>query len=142
MGVLQAEGRIETPHGTVTVEQVSAVRPGQSMAFVMDTRWCEGAVALADGVDLLVCESTFLRSEHDLANRYHHMTAAEAGRLAALAGARRLVLTHFSARYAPADAERFVAEASAFHHDVVAAEDLLTVDVPGRVDAGFGSSNP
>ena len=26
----------------------------------MDTAWCDGALELADGVDLLVCESTFL----------------------------------------------------------------------------------
>lgn len=133
VGRLKAAGRIETDGGTVTLAQVSTERRGQSMAFVMDTRPCPGALALADGVDLLVCESTYLDTERELADRYAHMTAAAAGRLAAEAGARRLVLTHFSARYG-ADTEAFVAEASAFHPDVVAVDDLTTVDVPSPVD--------
>ncbi len=127
---LQAEGRLETERGTVTLDEVSSLRRGQSMAFVMDTRLCDGALALAQGVDLLVCESTFLESEADLAHRYRHLTALQAGRLAAEAGARRLVLTHFSARYPQSDV--FAAEASTVHDDVVALEDLDAVDVPAR----------
>lgn len=134
VGRLAAEGRITTEAGTVTLEEVSTVRRGQSMAFVMDTRRCEGALALADGVDLLVCESTFLQAEHELADRYHHLTALEAGRLAAEAGARRLVLTHFSARYD--DTGAFAAEAGLVHDDVVALDDFDTVEVPLRPAAG------
>ena len=50
--------------------------------------------------------------------------------MAAEAGARRLVLTHFSQRY-PDDAE-FVAEAGAIFPDVVVARDLDRVPVPSR----------
>lgn len=100
------------------------------MAFIMDTAPCAAAEELADGVDLLVCESTYLTEHQALAAEYRHMTAAQAGRLAATAGARRLVLTHFSARYP--DNEAFRLEAAEHHDDVVAAEDLLVVDVPPR----------
>lgn len=130
VGRLQAEGRLETERGTVTLDEVSTVRRGQSMAFVMDTRMCDGARELADGVDLLVCESTFLESEAELADRYRHLTALQAGRLAAEAGVRRLALTHFSARYPRS--EVFATEAAAVHPDVVALDDLDTVDVPTR----------
>ena len=34
-----------------------------AFAFVMDTGWCDGALELARGADLLVCEATFLSSE-------------------------------------------------------------------------------
>ena len=61
---------------------------------------------------------------------YGHLTAAQAARVAAEAGARRLVLTHFSQRY-PDDAE-FVAEAGAIFPDVVVARDLDRVPVPPR----------
>lgn len=130
VGRLQREGRLETQRGTVGLSEVSLPRPGQSMAFIMDTAPCEGAERLADGVDLLVCESTFLESEAELADRYRHLTAAQAATLAIGAGARRLVLTHFSARYP--DNSMFTAEAGAIHADVVAAEDLLCVEVPPR----------
>ena len=97
----------------------------------MDTAWCDGALELADGVDLLVCESTFLDRDADLAERYLHMTARQAGRLAAEAGARRLVLTHFSRRYD--DPAEFAAEAGEqFDGDIVVAADLDRIDVPPR----------
>src|SRR5690606_9602579 len=96
----------------------------------MDTAWCDGALALAHQVDLLVCEATFLSSEEELAAVAGHLTADQAGRLAAAAGARRLVLTHFSRRYD--DLAPFVAEASRHHHDVVAARDLDVIDLPPR----------
>lgn len=131
VGRLMTDGQVEGPNGLVHLEDVSRPRPGQSMAFVMDTAPCPGALELAEGVDLLVCESTYCEAEADLAHRYRHMTAGQAGQLAANAGARRLVLTHFSARYP--DTATFVAEASAFHDDVVAAEDLAVIDVPPRV---------
>ncbi len=132
VGRLVNEGRIETERGTVGLEQVSRPRPGQSMAFIMDTGLCEGAERLADGVDLLVCESTYLQSEATLADRYRHLTAAQAAHLAMSAGARRLVLTHFSARYRQNSV--FTDEARTIHPDVIAAEDLATVDVPPRAD--------
>ncbi len=132
VGRLRDRGHLDTPAGTVTLAQVSRLRRGQSMAFVMDTRWCDGALALADGVDLLVCESTFLHEHHELAHRYGHLTALEAGRLAAEAGVRRLVLTHFSARYP--DTGAFAREAGLVFDDVVALDDLGTIDVPPRTD--------
>lgn len=126
VGRLQREGSLRG----VRLEDVSVARPGQSMAFVMDTRPCAGALELAAGVDLLVCESTFLTEDEHLADAYAHMTAAQAGRLAREAGARRLVLTHFSQRYP--DVARFAAEAAEHFPDVVAARDLDVIPVPPR----------
>lgn len=130
VGRLEADGVLEVEGRGVTVEDVSVERPGQSMAFVMDTGLCDAALELARGVDLLVCESTFLHADRALAEEYRHLTARQAGELAAAAGARRLVLTHFSARYP--DRRVFAEEASRYHPDVVAAEDLAVIDVPAR----------
>ncbi len=130
VGRLERDGEFRTPGGTVTLDQVSVERPGQSMALVMDTALCDNIVELARGVDLLVIESTFLDQDADLAEKYLHLTAAQAGRVAAEAGARRVVLTHFSQRYD--DAAEFVAEASAHHPDVHGASDFDVVPVPSR----------
>ena len=131
VGLLQREGSLVTADGRrVTLDSMSEPRRGQVFAFVMDTRVCAGALALADGADLLVCESTFLEADADLAAAYGHLTAAQAARIAAEAGARRLVLTHFSQRY-PDDAA-FAAEAGEIFSDVVVARDLDRVPVPPR----------
>ncbi len=128
--ILLDQGWLDTPSGRVTRDQVTVPRKGQSMAFVMDTARCDGALELAAEVDLLVCESTYLHEHLDLAVQYRHMTARQAGELAAEAGARRLVLTHFSARYS--DAAVMGHEARGYHDDVVVAEDLVPVAVPPR----------
>ena len=130
VGRLQREGSLPTADGGVRLEEVSAPRPGQRFAFVMDTRVCDGAARLAEGADLLVCEATFSSADADLAQAYAHLTARQAGEIAAAAGARRLVLAHFSGRYP--DAEVLGAEAREVHGDVVVAEDLLRVPVPAR----------
>ena len=81
VGRLQRQGSLVTGDGrTVTLNAMSEHRPGQVFAFVMDTRLCDGAVALAEGADLLVCESTFLERDADLAAAYGHLTAVQAGR--------------------------------------------------------------
>ena len=130
IGRLIEQGWLDTDAGRVTREDVSVPKPGQSMAFVMDTLPCEGALELASGVDLLVCESTFLHTEVELARSYMHMTARQAGELATEAGARRVVLSHFSARYESGTV--FADEASRYHDDVIAASDLAVIEVPRR----------
>lgn len=131
VGRLQREGALEVDGRTVELAEVSEHRPGQSFAFVMDTRRCDGAVQLARDADLLVCEATYLSSEEHLAQSYAHLTAGQAARIAAEAGARRLVLTHFSQRHP--DESVFAAEARRLFPDVHAARDLDRVAVPPRL---------
>ncbi|TVR27865.1 MAG: MBL fold metallo-hydrolase [Ilumatobacter sp.] len=131
IGRLRDLGRIDVDGRTVTLEEMSEHRPGQVFAFIMDTALCDAALELAEGADLVVCESTFLDADAEMAERYGHMTARQAGRLAAEAGARRLVLTHFSQRYP--DDQVFGHEASLEFDDVVVAHDLAHIPVPARL---------
>ena len=127
VGELQRTGRL----GDVRLADVSAPRPGQRFAFVMDTRLCDGVYALAEGVDMLVIESTFLDEDVALARDYGHLTVGQAASVAAGSGARTLVLTHFSQRYT--EPERFADQARAvFGGEVVVAADLMRVPVPKR----------
>lgn len=130
VGHLRRDGAIVHRGREVSIEEVSEHRPGQTVAFIMDTAWCDAALELADGADLVVCESTFLSRDEHLATAYGHMTARQAGRLAREAGARRLVLTHFSRRYDDPDA--FGCEARAEFDDVVVGEDFDRIAVPAR----------
>jgi ribonuclease Z len=134
VGRLQREGRIVAPDGRpVTLAEVSEPRRGQRFAFIMDTRLCDAAFELADGADMLVCESTFGNDHAALAWEYGHMTAAQAGEVAGQAGARLLVLTHFSQRYEGSGIQRLADEAAAkFSGEIVLADDLTRIPVPRR----------
>lgn len=99
----------------------------------MDTRLCQAAIELAKGVDLLVCESTYLSSEERDARSHGHLTAKQAGAIAREAGVRKLVLTHFSQRYG--STKPFVEEArEVFDGEIVAVRDGDRVPVPKRDD--------
>jgi len=139
IGRLQRAGRLSVEGRTVTLEQVSEPRPGQRFAFIMDTRLCDAAFELAEQADMLVCESTFANAEAALARDYGHLTAGQAGQIAARARARLLVLTHFSQRYESDSGsgsdgvERMAGEAAeAFGGEVVVASDLARIPVPQR----------
>jgi ribonuclease Z len=134
VGRLQRAGGIAAGGRVVTIDEVSEPRPGQRLAFIMDTRLCDAAFELADRADMLVCESTFASAETALAREYGHLTAGQAGRIAAQAGARLLVLTHFSQRYDLAGVQRLAAEAAEeFGGEVVTAADLDRIPVPPRI---------
>jgi ribonuclease Z len=130
---LQQQGHIVARGRQVKIEQVSEPRRGQRFAFIMDTRLCDAAFTLADAADMVVCESTYLQNDARLAKSYGHMTAAQAGRIAAESNARILVLTHFSSRYANNDSQRFTDEAAAvFGGKLIVAHDLIRIPLPRR----------
>jgi len=131
VGELQRTGRLDA----VTLDDVSVPRPGQKFAFVMDTGLHDNVFALAEGVDMLVIESTFLAQDAGMARMVGHLTAGQAGSVARQSGVRTLVLTHFSQRYQ--DPRQFSDEAGAeFAGEIVVAEDLMRVPVPARLASG------
>lgn len=108
---------------------VGAPRPGRKLVYSGDTRPCAATIEAAQGADLLVHEATFGEEEKDRAKETAHATAREAAEVAKLAGVRRLVLTHLSARYSR-DPATLVDEARAVFPETVVAKDGYEVDVP------------
>ena len=74
---------------------------GQRVVYSGDTDVCAGLVELASGADLLICESAFPAAHKTRG----HLTPAEAGALAAKAGVKQLLLTHFYPVCDPAQVE-------------------------------------
>ncbi len=118
------DGRVIEPS-----ELVGPRRSGRKVVVTGDTRPCAATVAIATGADLLVHEATFGDDEAQRATETGHSTAREAAEVAAAAGARRLLLTHFSARYSrdPSELERQARERFAA---TSCARDGQDVDVP------------
>lgn len=125
---LQQEGSLILQGKTVHIEEVSWLRPPDSLAIILDTRYCKAAVETAKGARLLLCESTYLESEKELAYAHAHLTAKQAAQIASEAGAHQLVLTHFSARYL--DTTPFETEARTIFPQTYAAQDFMVFPFP------------
>jgi ribonuclease Z len=130
VGRLKEEGSVEVQGKLLHLKDVALHKPGYSLAYVLDTRYCQPALDLARGTDMLVTEATYLESELHLAQNYGHLTAGQAAQLAKQAGASRLVLLHFSQRYH--SLAGFREEAGALHPDLVVARDGEQIPLPGR----------
>ncbi len=108
---------------------VGPARPGRLLVFTGDTRPCAATVDAAQGADLLIHEATFGEEERDRARDTGHSTAKEAAQVALAAKAKRLVLSHVSARYS-LSADDLVREAREVFPNSGVAKDGLEVDVP------------
>lgn len=113
--------RFEMPTGEATTVGALAgrlldVAPGARVAFVTDTI-CDAAtrpriVQLVAGADVFACGAPFLQSEQaERAKAVRHLTARQAGEMAAEAGAKALLLFHVSDRYG-GDVARHAEEAN------------------------------
>ncbi|AKH94530.1 ribonuclease Z [Elizabethkingia anophelis] len=74
--------------------------PPVSYAFCSDTRFKEDIIPIIENVDVLYHESTFLHDLKEMADYTGHTTAKEAAIIAQRAGVKKLILGHFSNRYA------------------------------------------
>ena len=100
------------------------------MAFVMDTRVCQNAFELANDVDYLICESTYLSAETIDAKKNGHLTSKQAAEIAVKSNARNLILTHFSQRYL--STKEFVIEAKEVFENSVAVRDGDHIEILRR----------
>ena len=102
-------------------ERILDVVRGDRIAYVTDVAWTEANVAaivkLARGAEILFIEAVFLDRDRERAAARRHLTAHQAGTLARLAGARRVVPFHFSPRYAAEETALYLELDAAFAGD-------------------------
>jgi ribonuclease Z len=131
-GRLHRGETVEVEGRTIGPEQVvGPTRPGRKVVYTGDTRASAGVREAALGADLLIHEATFGAEDAERARATGHATARDAALLAGQAGVRRLVLTHFSPRYAD-DPRALEREARDVFPQTVLAFDGLSLDVPYR----------
>lgn len=102
-------------------------RRGVKIGYSGDTRPTTALVRFFRECDLLIFDSTFRAADAEKARERKHSTSVEAAALAKRARAKKLALTHFSARYI--ETGSLVREARKVFPDTVAAYDGLTLEV-------------
>ena len=99
----------EVPHFTTTFAVELSSNGGRRLTYSADCSPNEQLVSFARGTDLLLIEATLPRPERT--GERGHLTPAEAGQHARDAGAKRLVITHYSDELDPEWAREQAAEA-------------------------------
>ncbi|MDE1842133.1 MAG: ribonuclease Z [Thaumarchaeota archaeon] len=102
-------------------------RKGMKIGISGDTRPNAKLEEFFKGCDYMTFDSTYDDSLKNKARENYHSTSKEAAELAKKAGVANLILTHFSARYD--DTVELVAEAKTVHESVIAAKDLLEINL-------------
>jgi ribonuclease Z len=101
--------------------------PPKSYAYCSDTAFSEKVISAVKGCTTIYHESTFLESEAERAKATFHSTARQAATVAQKAEAKRLLLGHFSSRYASDD--DFKKEAESIFKNVSLANEGLVFTV-------------
>lgn len=116
----------ETQH-FIPAWAMSLSADGQTLVYGADTGPYPPLAAFAAHADLIVLEATMPENQQQSGERAGHLSASQAGRLAAEAGAGRLLLTHY---WAELDPEGLMREAaSQFPGEVLLARPGLVVDL-------------
>jgi len=126
---LQQGEDIEFNDKIIKSEEVTGPkRNGRKIGISGDTRPDDNLIEFFHDCDLLIFDSTYTDEHKEKAKDNMHSTAREAATLAVKSNVRKIILSHFSARYE--DINLLAKEAMEIHSNVVAAEDLLTIEVP------------
>ena len=99
----------------------------KAYAYCTDTAYSESIIPLIKGVDLLYHEATFMEDRASDAAAKFHSTARQAATIAAKAGAKKLLIGHYSARYKTL--EMLLDEAQNVFPDTILAQDGLKVEI-------------
>ena len=99
----------------------------KAYAYCSDTRYFEKVIPFIKNVDLLYHEATFTEEFADRAKSTMHSTAKQAAKIAMLAGVKRLLMGHLSARYE--SGEKHVEEAKEFFPQCEVVEDGNVYDL-------------
>jgi len=122
--------------GFLFEEKISGLNAAElkprTFAFCTDTLFHPPLAEYFTGVDLLYHESTYASAHESRAASTGHSTAAEAGKMAQLCGAKKLLIGHYSARYKEID--QLVAEAQSVFPETTGATDGMTVDIERRLN--------
>lgn len=127
LGKLQKGEDIEWKGKKITAKKATYNTPNKKVTYIVDTSYFKELVKMAKDADLFICEATYVEDMGEKADRYSHLTAKKAAKLAEDAKVDKLYLTHFSQRYASLKA--FKEEAKQIFKNIKLARDFDRVEI-------------
>ena len=107
-------------------DRIAIISPGQKVAYIVDSVYRESSIneviRFVSGVDHLYVEAAFLDEHRDIAREKYHLTALQAGNIAARARVKQFTLFHFSPRYTD-QGHLLEAEAKKAYDAMISSED-------------------
>jgi len=127
---LQRGEKVKLANGkTVKPEDImGSIRNGRKIVYTGDTRPFKDFARFASGANLIIHDATLDDTLVEKADQDGHSTPSQAAEQAAKAKAKRLILTHISARYP--DAKLLLDQAQKGFKNVAIAEDFLEIELP------------
>ena len=98
-----------------------------AFAYCSDTAYFDELINNIKGVDLLYCETTFLKKDKEKANLTLHSTTIDAAILAEKGNVKKLLIGHFSSRYD--DYNDFILEVSTIFKNVIISKEGKKIEV-------------
>ncbi len=106
-------------------------RKGRKFSFVTDTLYKESIADEVSGSDLFICEGMFEKELEESAKEKKHMTAYQAGKLAAKAGGiKKMGLIHYSPRYTNNQLRKLKKEAMENFKETFLCRDQMILKIP------------
>ena len=99
----------------------------KAFAYCSDTAFFDELINNIKGVDLLYCETTFLKKDKDKATVTLHSTTIDAATLAKKGNVKKLLIGHFSSRYD--DYNDFITEVATIFKNVIISEEGKKIEV-------------
>lgn len=131
-GKIKRGESIQLENGQIihSVDVLGLPKKGKVVTILGDTRPCPAVERLAKDTDMLVHESTYLHEMADTAFDYYHSTAVQAAEAARHAGAKQMILTHFSSRYKDMEQlNQLLDEAQSIFPNTLLAEEFKTFPI-------------
>ena len=129
-GKLQSGQEVTASNGNVVrpSDVMGPLRTGRKIIYTGDTKPFDAFAEFAENADLVIHDCTFDDSLAEKAGVDGHSTPSQAASQAKAANAKRLVLSHISARYP--DASLLLEQAKKVFPNSILAEDYLEIELP------------
>ena len=114
----------------VEINYMDVTKPAEkprAFAYCSDTAYFDELINYIKGVDLLYCETTFLKKDKDKAAFTLHSTTLDAATLAKKGRVKKLLIGHFSSRYD--DYNVFNTEVASIFENVIISEEGKKIEV-------------
>jgi len=127
LGELQHGKNILWGGKKIDVKKATYTSKEKKITVINDTLPCEGAKNLSKNSDILICEATYSSKLEEKGREFRHMTSKQAAQLAKNSKVKKLILTHFSARYKKTD--ELEKDAKSHFRNVSCGKDFMKINL-------------